>query len=345
MSDRQDIIRMIDEAVADGARLSKACNVLELSERTIQRWRYNLVDGRKAAAKKRQTANKLTEQEHDQILKICNQGQFASMSPNQIVPALADQGVYVASESSFYRVLRDADLLKHRGKAKPASHKRPQAIEASGPNQVWSWDISYLPTTIKGVFFYLYMIMDVYSRKIVGWEVFDAESADNASLLIGKTCLKEKIAPNPLVLHSDNGSPMKGATMLSTLQKLGVIPSFSRPSVSNDNPYSEALFKTLKYHPGYPDKPFESIDKARSWILGFVQWYNEAHRHSAIKFVTPGQRHRMEDVAILENRKKLYLSVRKKYPQRWSGSIRNWQPDNVVYLNPNKSDRPTSKAA
>jgi transposase InsO family protein len=345
MSDRQDTIEMIDEALASGARLSKACDVLGLSQRTIQRWRYNLFDARKAAASKRQVANKLTDKERDQILKICNQGQFASMSPNQIVPALADQGVYVASESSFYRVLRQADQLSPRGKAKPANHKRPQAIEASGPNQVWSWDITYLPTLVKGLWFYLYMIIDIYSRKIVGWEVFDSESADNASLLIRKTCLKEKIASKPLVLHSDNGSPMKGATMLATLQKLGVVPSFSRPSVSNDNAYSEALFKTLKYHPGYPDSPFESMEKARSWVLGFTKWYNELHRHSALKFVTPDQRHRRQDITILERRKKLYLAAREKHPQRWSGAIRNWRPDNIVYLNPNKSDRPTSMAA
>lgn len=345
MSDRQDVIGMIDDATANGARLSKACDVLGLSQRTIQRWRHNLVDARKAAASKRQVANKLSDKERDQILKICNQGQFASMSPNQIVPVLADQGVYVASESSFYRVLRQADQLRARGKSKVATNKRPQAIKASGPNQLWSWDITYLPSMVKGLWFYLYMIMDIYSRKIVGWEVFDSESADNASLLIRKTCLKEKIASKPLVLHSDNGSPMKGSTMLATLQKLGVVPSFSRPSVSNDNAYSEALFKTLKYHPGYPDTPFESMEKARSWVLGFAKWYNELHRHSALKFVTPDQRHRRQDITILERRKQLYLSARKKHPQRWSGSIRNWQPDNVVYLNPNKSDQPTSKAA
>jgi transposase InsO family protein len=345
MSDRQDTICLIDEAVANGARRSKACDVLALSQRTIQRWRHNLVDARKAAASKHRPANALTDKECDRILKICNQGEFASMSPNQIVPALADEGVYVASESSFYRVLRQADQLRPRGKAKVAGHKRPQPIEASGANQVWSWDITYLPTMVKGIWFYLYMIMDIYSRKIVGWEVFDSESADNASLLIRKTCLNEKIASKPLVLHSDNGSPMKGATMLATLQKLGVIPSFSRPSVSNDNPYSEALFKTLKYHPGYPDNPFESMEKARSWVLGFAKWYNKIHRHSALKFVTPDQRHRGQDITILERRKQLYLATRAKHPQRWSGSIRNWQPDDVVYLNPNKSDRPTSKAA
>ena len=300
MADRQSIIGLIDEVVAGGVRLSSACDILGLSARTIQRWRHTPMDGRKKAAQQRPPANKLTNQERNQILSICNQGPFASMSPNQIVPALADQGIYVASESSFYRVLKDAEQLKPRGKAKPATGKRPGSIEAHGPNQVWSWDITYLPTTVRGVFFYLYMIIDIYSRKIVGWEVYDAENADNAAVLICKTCLKENIATNPLILHSDNGSPMKGATMLATLQRLGITPSFSRPSVSNDNPYSEALFKTLKYHPGYPERPFDNIETARHWVMGFTHWYNEVHRHSAIKFVTPGQRHRKEDGMLLE---------------------------------------------
>ena len=267
------------------------------------------------------------------------------MPPNQIVPALADQGTYIASESSFYRVLRKADQLAHRGKAKPPTHKHPESLEASGPNQLWSWDITYLPTIVKGLFFYLYMIMDVYSRKIVGWEVFDTESADHAASLIRKTYLREGIAGEPLVLHSDNGSPMKGATMLVTLQKLGVIPSFSRPSVSNDNAYSEALFKTLKYTPGYPDKPFNSIEQTRQWISGFQHWYNEIHHHSALKFVTPNQRHKGEDLGILAARKALYEAARKKRPERWSRSIRDWEPTQVVCLNSRRSKQQSMKAA
>ena len=130
---------------------------------------------------------------------------------------------------------------------------------------------------------------------------------------------------------------MKGATMLATLQRLGVMPSFSRPSVSNDNPYSESLFKTLKYHPGFPDKPFDSLEEARQWVAGFRHWYNEVHRHSALKFVTPGQRHRGEDIAVLELRNTLYESARAQRPDRWSGSSRNWEHENIVFLNPNNS--------
>jgi transposase InsO family protein len=344
--DKQTVIELIDEACSGGARLSAACELLGVSPRTMQRWRQQgKPDRRKAAARQRTPGNKLSEQERDKILRICNQPEFSTMSPNQIVPALADKGIYVASEASFYRVLRNANQLAHRGKAKPQKHKRPESLEANGPNQLWSWDITYLPTTVKGLFFYLYLIMDVYSRKIVGWEVFDTESADHASSLIRKTYLREGIAGAPLVLHSDNGSPMKGATMLVTLQKLGVMPSFSRPSVSNDNAYSEALFKTLKYNPGYPDKPFVSIEQARSWVAGFQCWYNESHHHSALKFVTPNQRHNKEDIDILANRKSVYETARKLRPERWSGSIRDWEPEQVVYLNPKKPKQSSMKAA
>ena len=173
--------------------------------------------------------------------------------------------------------------------------------------------------------------------QIVGWEVYAEESAEHAASIFRKSYLREGIAGPSLVLHSDTGSPMKGATMLGTLQKLGVMPSFSRPSVSNDNPYSEALFKTLKYHPGFPDQPFDTLDQARQWVVGFAHWYNEEHRHSALKFVTPGQRHRGEDSAILMQRKVLYETAKAKRPERWSSSSRNWNRPAVIKLNPAKS--------
>ena len=204
---QQKAIELIDNACFGGARLSAACDILGVSSRTVQRWRQqDKPDGRIAAAQQRTSANKLSDRERDQILTICNQPEFANMSPNQIVPALADEGIYVASESSFYRVLRKADQLAHRGKAKPPTHKRPESLEASAPNQLWSWDITYLPTIVKGLFFYLYMIMDVYSRKIVGWEVFDTESANHAALLIRKTYLKSGICSHGVVRRTHAGS-------------------------------------------------------------------------------------------------------------------------------------------
>lgn len=339
------MMALIDEACGQGARLKEACRLLEITARTLQRWREGGAvreDGRKVAAAGRIPANRLSPQERRRIVDTANRSEFADRSPHQIVPALADRGEYIASEASFYRVLKAEQQLTHRGKAKPASRHRPRTLEASGPNQVWSWDITYLASTVCGMFFYLYLFLDVYSRKIVGWEVHAHERAEYAADIFGKICMREEIDDNGLVLHSDNGAPMKGATMLATLQKLGVVPSFSRPSVSNDNAYSESLFRTLKYQPGFPEQPFESVEAARAWTAGFVQWYNEEHRHSAIRFVTPAQRHRGEDHAVLLNRKALYEAARAQHPERWSGSTRNWEPIGPVSLNPGRADKKES---
>lgn len=330
----------IQEAVDAGARRYKACAVLHISVRTLQRWAKEdgLEDKRKIV--KRIPANKLSGQERERIFAVCNEERYRSLPPSQIVPILADDGRYIASESSFYRVLRDADQAHRRGKANaPRKVAKPQGYKAMAPNQVWSWDITYLAAGIVGMFFRLYLIMDVYSRKIVGWEVHESELAEHASVLIRKACLAEGIAGKELVLHSDNGSPMKGATMLATLQRLGVVPSFSRPSVSDDNPYSEALFRTLKYTPAYPAKRFDSLDEARAWVHRFVQWYNFQHHHSALKFVTPVQRHNGEEEGILDQRRQVYELARKQHPERWSGNTRNWNANGDVWLNPPKELR------
>jgi len=334
------VITLIAESCVAGARLVESCKVLQLSPRTVQRWRQDdtvKVDGRKAGAQGRVPANKLAAAERDELLATANAPQFAHLPPSQIVPRLADEGRYLASESSFYRVLREEKQLAHRGKAKAPTHSRPPELVATAPNHLWSWDITYLGTTVKGLYFYLYLIMDLFSRKIVGWEVFAEESAEHAASVFHKAYLREGVAGNLLRLHSDNGSPMKGATMLGTLQRLGVVPSFSRPSVSNDNPYSEALFKTVKYHPSFPDKPFDTLQEARQWTAGFERWYNEAHRHSALKFITPGQRHRGEDHELLRQRTALYAAAKASRPERWSGAYRNWSRLEVVTLNLQKS--------
>lgn len=339
LEQRKEVIALIDRACADGARLEQACAVLELSPRTLQRWREGgevKGDGRQAAARERIPANRLKEEERQRLLEVVNSPEFASKAPSQIVPALADRGEYLASESTIYRYLRETKQLAHRGRAAAPTHSRPRSLVATGPNQVWSWDITYLATTLAGIFFYLYMALDIFSRKIVGWEVHAEQSDKHAAELFRRTHLREGVK-GEVVLHSDNGSPMKGATLLVTLQRLNVIPSFSRPSVSNDNPYSEALFKTCKYHPAFPEKPFEDVDLARKWVDSFVHWYNEEHHHSGIHFVTPGQRHRGEDIAILEQRKTVYEAARTRQPARWSGDIRNWDRIESVSLNPTKS--------
>ena len=257
------------------------------------------------------------------------------MPPSQIVPRLADQGRYVASESTFYRVMRRAGLIKHRQAARPAQERvKPRAICATAPNQLYSWDITYLPSGVKGIYFYLYMFIDIYSRKVVGWQVYGDEHSNFAAEVMRDICAREKIQPNQVTLHSDNGSPMKGATMLATLQSLGVMPSFSRPAVSNDNPYSESLFKTLKYRPDYPGKAFKDLAHARNWVTTFVRWYNTEHRHSAINFVTPNQRHAGLHHGLLAARAAVYEAARAANPLRWTSTTRNWAPVKEVHLNP-----------
>lgn len=329
----------IDEACTAGARRAPACQTLGLTVRTVQRWREAgevQSDGRRAAAQRRTPANALSPEERAEVLATAHRPEFADRSPKQIVPLLADRGEYLASESTFYRILRAADQLARRGRAKPPTRQRPAPLVATAPHQVWTWDITYLATTVRGSFFYLYLILDLFSRKIVGWEVHAHQSADHAAALFRQSHLREGVDRVALTLHADNGAPMKGATMLATLQQLGVVPSFSRPSVSNDNPFSEALFRTLKYTPAYPEGPFENVVAARAWVATFVAWYNEQHLHSAIGFVTPGQRHRGEEVALLQQRRAVYEAAKARQPCRWSGAIRNGQPVGSVSLNPGK---------
>ncbi len=330
-------IVLIKEACIAGARKREACALLGVTVRTVERWeqRDGTYDKRKQA--KRSVGNKLTPGERDAVLTTANSHQYRDLSPCKIVPMLADEGRYLASESTFYRVLRDAEQLTHRQLSRPVKHQRPEAYEAHAANQVWSWDISYLPTQVRGLYVYLYLIMDIYSRKIVGWSVHELESSAYAAQLIQQACLDENVQQEQLVLHADNGSPMKGATMLAMLEKLGVVPSFSRPSVSDDNPYSEALFKTLKYHPSFPMlTKFATIGDARRWCEQFVGWYNADHLHSALKFVTPLQRHTGDDKAILRRRHVVYEAAKRLHPERWAGATRNWTPTDVATLNPNR---------
>lgn len=337
------IINIIDKAVASGARLKKAAGIVGLSARTIMRWRQQGGGQDQRKGPLTAPANKLSEKERQQILDTANSVSFQDLSPKQIVPKLADQGVYLASESTFYRVLKEHKMLAHRQASKPAVTRRPKEHVATGPCQVWSWDITYLQTSVKGLFFYLYMIMDVWSRKIIAAQVFDKESMDHSSMLLAHACRLHGVKPEELVLHSDNGGPMKGATMLATLHKLGVIPSFSRPSVSNDNPYSESLFRTMKYRPEYPSNPFDNMEQARSWVDGFVFWYNTQHLHSSIRYVTPDDRHFGREEHILANRKKVYEIARSRNPNRWSRRIRNWNSVHQVWLNPEKKKETSQK--
>lgn len=336
-NDRAECIFLIDEAVLAGARKIKACEILCLEIRTVERWENSREDGRNGPHNR--PSNALSVEERAQVLAIANAPEYANLPPCQIVPKLADKGLYVASESSFYRILKEEKLLAHRSKSNPRKHKRPEELMACGSNQIWSWDITYLKAAIKGTYYYLYLPMDIFSRMIVHWEIHEIENAELAAGMITKACFINQIKEGDICLHADNGGPMKGATMLATLQRLGIAPSFSRPSVSNDNPYSESLFKTLKYCPSFPERGFASIDEAREWAGKFVNWYNNIHLHSGINFVTPSSRHNGVDKKILQNRHDVYEMARLKNPNRWSKQTRDWSRESIVKLNPGKGPR------
>jgi len=327
-----------------GLTLEGACDEVGVSARTLQRWQKapGRADGR--VGPKHSPPNKLSDGERARVLAIANSPEFVDRSPKQIVPALADRGEYVASESTFYRVLRDEDQLTHRQCSKPREPRPVPTHTADGPCQLWSWDITYLKSTVRGQFFYLYLFVDVWSRKIVGHAVHPVESDELSAALLRRCCLAEGIDPAGLVVHADNGGPMRGSTMIATMQRLGVVPSFSRPRVSDDNPYSEALFRTMKYTPAYPGRPFDTVDEAARWVTEFVRWYNTEHRHSGIQFVTPDERHRRVDPRLLAKRARVYEAARRARPERWTRETRNWTPVGAITFNRPRGPRKEASA-
>lgn len=241
--------------------------------------------------------------------------------------------------STMYRLLREAKLAAHRGKARPRLSVQPKELIATGANQVSSWDITYLKSPISGIFFYRYMIVDVWSRKVVGWQVHSSECSELAADPMSSAIENEGADSQQLALHQDNGAPMKGATLKATLEALCVFASYSRLHVSNDNPFSESLFRTLKYRPEYPTKSFDSLATAQLWVSKFVAWCNDEQLHSGIGFVAPNQRHDGQDCARLKRRKQLYEAARRLHLERWSTHTRAWSRDEVVCLNPSKQTK------
>lgn len=342
LEDRQEMAQDIERAHRAGARLKPACELAGIDVRTLQRWKAGdgLVRGDRRPQVNHETpAHTLSDTERAKILEVANEPRFADVPPARIVPMLADEGVYLASESSFHRVLRAAGQICHRGRAKaPQASRPPTTHVASRPNEVWCWDMTFLPTGVLGTWFYLYLILDLYSRKIVGFEVHDSDSADHAAHLVQRTALAEGIhaALEKPVLHGDNGATLKATTVLAMLHWLDIKPSYSRPRVSDDNAYAESLFRTAKYRPEFPARGFANLYEARAWAARFVHWYNTEHRHSGIGYVTPAQRHAVEDRAILSARHALYTQARERHPRRWSRHTRNWTPVGAVTLNPER---------
>ena len=342
LEDRQMTAQHIDTAHRSGARLDVACELAGISVRTLQRWKSGpgLVAGdRRPAAERPLPSHTLSDEERAEVLRVANEPRFADKPPARIVPMLADEGTYVASESTFLRILRQNSQMMHRGRAKaPRSGRPPSTHIATAPGQVWCWDMTYLPSDVAGRWFYLYLILDLYSRKVVGWEIHDTDNGDHAAHLVKRTALSEGIAAMEKrpVLHGDNGATLKATTVLAMLHWLGIKPSYSLPRVSDDNAFGESLFRTAKYRPEFPLKGFPDLAAARTWGAHFVQWYNIDHRHSGIQYVSPAQRHAGLDVQILKARHELYTQARARNPARWSRHTRNWAPIAAVTLNPER---------
>ena len=354
LEDRQALARDIDTAHAAGARLQPACEIAGIDVSTLQRWKARsgpdglpAGDGRPHAVRPT-PSHALTQQERAALLAVANEPRFAAVPPARIVPMLADEGIYLGSESSMARVLKARGQNTRRGRAKPPKATRPPSTHiATAPGEVWCWDMTYLPANVMGRWFHLYLILDLYSRKIVGAEVHDSDDADHAVHLVRRTALAEGIAAMACkpVLHGDNGSTLKATTVLAMLNWLGVKPSYSRPRVSDDNAYAESLFRTAKYRPEFPTQGFASLDEARAWAADFVRWYNVDHRHSAIRYVSPQQRHLGHDRAVLAARHELYLAARQRNPARWSGNTRDWSHIATVTLNPERESVVTMAAS
>lgn len=327
---KQKVTDAIREARKSGVRLKSICDIFEISSKTIQRWDTCLrKDGREGSA--RNVPHRLSEIERQEVIDIACNPRFKDMYPCEIVAILATEGTYIASESTFYRILREEKMLSHRRKSKaPVKREKPRLM-ATAPDQVYSWDITYIKTSISGIYFYLYLVVDIFSRRIVQWELHENETSAKAASMLKR--LSNKKLVKGITLHSDNGSPMKGLSMLATMQQLGVVPSFSRPRVSTDNPYSESLFRTLKYQSTYPGY-FDTIEESREWVNRFAYWYNHEHMHSGISFVTPHERHYGKDIEILKARQETYQKACETNPGRWSGKSKPWTRKEVVYINP-----------
>lgn len=313
----------------EGARVKKACNTVEISYHSFLRWRAGQVDDLRKGAEK-SVPRKLSPDEEEAFYNTANSPEYRDKTPAQIVASLLEKGIYYGSESTLYRIMRKRSALQHRGESKARSKSRkPQELVATAPNQVWTWDITWLKTTVLGMFLYAYVIIDIYSRKIVGWSVESVEDTVLAKELFQKSIRNNSI---PRFVHSDNGGPMKGLNLVAFLTKMKIGLSFSRPRVSDANPFIESFFGSMKGHVKYP-KQFESIEEARSWFADFVHWYNNFHSHSGIGYVTPNQKHTGKEVEIFRKRQATLNKAAQLHPERFVKGPKNVTPEKSVILN------------
>ena len=300
------------EHLASTLGLVAACAVLQVPRSSVYRARQPLPTPRP----KSDPVRALSTSERDVVHHTLNSDRFADQSPREVYATLLDEGPYLCSPRTMYRVLDEhAEVRERRDQLRHPAYAKPEWL-ATGPNQVWSWDITRVLGPAKWTYYYLYVLLDIFSRYVVGWLLAERESGTLAELLIADACTKQQITPDQLTIHADNGGPMIAKPVALLMTDLGVQPSHSRPHVSNDNPFSEAQFKTMKYQPDYPDR-FGSLVDARTWAQAFFPWYNTEHHHSGIGFMTPAAVHSGEAARLFTERQQTLTAAYAAHPERF----------------------------
>ena len=327
---------MIQTAEQLGATIGveKACRVLSIPRSSLYRSRYTSNEPKPRLPSPRA----LSETETTTIRAILNSERFQDQSPREVYATLIDEGQYVCSYRTMYRILEEhAEIRERRNQLRHPEYKKPELL-ATQPNQLWSWDITKLRGPAKWTYFYLYVILDVFSRFVVGWMIADQESAALAHFLIAETCDRQGIQPQQLTIHADRGSSMTSKSVALLLADLGVIKTHSRPHVSDDNPYSEAQFKTLKYQPDFPGS-FGCLADARTWAKRFFEWYNNQHHHSGIGLLTPTDVHSGRAEAVRQQRQQVLALAFEKNPERFvKGAPQPPLLPPAVWINPPKAE-------
>jgi putative transposase len=300
------------EQLSERTGVSAACESLGVPRSSFYRARQP-----KSEPKPRPTPERaLTPEEKEQVRQTLNSERFQDSAPRQVYATLLDEGKYLCSWSTMYRILNEhQEVRERRDQLRHPNYTKPELL-ATGPNQLWSWDITKLKGPAKWTYYYLYTILDVFSRYVPGWLIAECESATLAKQLIAESCTKQGIEPDQLTLHADRGSAMRSKTVAHLLADLGVTKTHSRPYVSNDNPYSESQFKTMKYRPDFPER-FGSIQDARAWARPFFHWYNHEHHHSGLGLLTPVTVHYGQAQAVIEQRRKVLLAAYAAHPERF----------------------------
>ena len=303
-------MKLVDER-DDLLTVASACESVELPRATYYRSKSpsEVTTGRRSH-------RQLTDVERQLVLETLISERFCDQSVRQVWAQLLDESKYLCSVRTMYRILKENHAVRERrNQLRHPEYQRPELL-ATGPNQLWSWDITKLKGPRKWNYFYLYVILDVYSRKVVGWLLANRESSTLAVELIGQSCQREKIVQKQLTVHADRGSSMRSKPVAFLLSDLGVTKTHSRPYTSSDNPYSEAQFRTLKYQPDFPGR-FGSLEDARTFLQSFFDWYNHEHRHSGIGLVTPAQRHSGEDKIVYGRRQEILEAFYREHPERF----------------------------